>query len=719
MFGLVFWGYFLRSGKVLLPADLLVGAYYPWRENKWGYEVAVPYKNPLLSDSYSQLFVWKKLMADSYKAGQWPLWNPTSYSGYPLAANIQSAVFYLANILFLWLPFNTAWNFYLILGSVLSSLSMYFLIRTLGMSKGAGVVGGIAYGYCGYAISWMEFATATNSMIWISTLILIVEKYYQNKNKKIWWWLAPTVFMLITSGSFQMSFYGLVVFGAFSVFRKSIRVETILYGILGVLLASIALLPGIEMMTLSVRNAEGVMKGINYGLVPIWQILTVVAPDFFGNPATGNYWGYSNYHETLIYGGMVMFAAVLLAVIKFKVLPREIRFFVIMIGISLLFFIDNPIAVFIYGLNIPGISTFSAGRTAFFWCLGGAVLIGYLVDNLGKENWMFKVKMWSGWIGLMLILALSVFGLRNNLPNYQIALRNLVIPIGLLFVIGIGVLFSKYKWWWLILVGAIAIDSGKFVQKYLPISDSKYVFPKTEVTDYMQKDKDIFRVEKENGSLLSPNTWAMYGLQSPSGYDPVALKSYTEKFNRDLNGSNSLSRYAEITKYDAKALGNYNVKYLLAIKKDKEDRIPGDKISYKIKADDWEKVYETQVVAVLKNKYFQERARLVGGLGKVNIVDYQNNSLKMKYETDKNADLVLMDTWYPGWKAWVNGIEVKIEKYDEVFRKVKVEAGSGIVEMKYQPASFYWGKWISLITFIFFLTLGLGNWVSKTKLKWF
>jgi uncharacterized membrane protein YfhO len=700
--GLGFFGFFLRGGRVLLPADLLVGAYYPWKENKWGYEVSVPYKNPLLSDSYSQFFIWKKLIANSYQQGKWPLWNRFSYSGYPLAGNLHSAAFYPFNFLFAVLPLNSAWNWYLILGSILSSITMYGLIRTLGMSKGAGIVGGMAYGYCGYAISWMEFATATNSMIWIPLLILIIEKYFLNKNIRVLWWLSPVILMLITSGNFQMSIYGAIVLTTYSLYRFKNNWSKLflifLFGALGILISSIALLPGLEMLPLSIRNIENSMANINYGLVPLAHLITVVAPDFFGNSATGNYWGTLNYHETLIYGGGAVFLAILWSLFNIKSLSKQAKYFLFLTIISLFFYVDNPLIRLIYQLNIPGLATTTAGRNAYFWILGGGVLVGAMIDNFGKN-----LKIFGYWFLILLITLLVVVGVRQyylvqnspylttDIANLMVSIRNLVVPFGLF--IGfflITIIFSKRKFWWVLVLVLMMFDSWRFTKKYLPISESKYVFPRTEITDFLANDKDIFRVEKERGALLSPNTWTMYGLQSPSGYDPFGLALYTEKFNREINGgANGYSRYAEIEKYNAKVLGNYNVKYLVTFVKNKNE---AEIIDHK----DWDKVYATAKVEIYKNKFFQERIRILNG--KIKVMEYDSDKIIVEYETDKNTDLIVLDTWYPGWKALVNGKEIKIDKYDEVFRKVSVENGKGILEMRYDPDIFQLGKTISLVS---------------------
>lgn len=48
----VFFNKVWLKGLVPFPGDLLVGAYYPWLEYKWGYEVGVPIKNQLISDIF-------------------------------------------------------------------------------------------------------------------------------------------------------------------------------------------------------------------------------------------------------------------------------------------------------------------------------------------------------------------------------------------------------------------------------------------------------------------------------------------------------------------------------------------------------------------------------------------------------------------------------------------------------------------------------------------
>jgi hypothetical protein len=69
-------------------------------------------------------------------------------------------------------------------------------------------------------------------------------------------------------------------------------------------------------------------------------------------------------------------------------------------------------------------------------------------------------------------------------------------------------------------------------------------------------------------------------------------------------------------------------------------------------------------------------------------------------EADLKVDgfLVLSDTYYPGWKVFVDGREDKIYQADYLFRAVLLRQGKHVVEFRYSPLSFRVGLAISLAT---------------------
>lgn len=66
-------------------------------------------------------------------------------------------------------------------------------------------------------------------------------------------------------------------------------------------------------------------------------------------------------------------------------------------------------------------------------------------------------------------------------------------------------------------------------------------------------------------------------------------------------------------------------------------------------------------------------------------------------ESDSNQELLIKKTYYPGWKASVDGLPTKIMP-NGPFIFIMVPKGKHIVRMYYSPATFYFGAFISFIS---------------------
>ena len=60
--------------------------------------------------------------------------------------------------------------------------------------------------------------------------------------------------------------------------------------------------------------------------------------------------------------------------------------------------------------------------------------------------------------------------------------------------------------------------------------------------------------------------------------------------------------------------------------------------------------------------------------------------------------LVLNDAFYPGWRAFVDGIEVEILRANSIFRAVAVPSGATEVRFEYWPENFGLGLAVSSAT---------------------
>jgi len=85
--------------------------------------------------------------------------------------------------------------------------------------------------------------------------------------------------------------------------------------------------------------------------------------------------------------------------------------------------------------------------------------------------------------------------------------------------------------------------------------------------------------------------------------------------------------------------------------------------------------------------------------GRATLISYSTREVVIKTESAGQSFLVLSDTYYPGWKAFIDGKETPIYKTNGVVRGVFVGPSTNIVRFVYSPLSFKIGALISLFTF--------------------
>jgi uncharacterized membrane protein YfhO len=59
--------------------------------------------------------------------------------------------------------------------------------------------------------------------------------------------------------------------------------------------------------------------------------------------------------------------------------------------------------------------------------------------------------------------------------------------------------------------------------------------------------------------------------------------------------------------------------------------------------------------------------------------------------------VILSDTWFPGWRATVDGKSATIHRAYGAVRGVIVEPGSHVIEMRYRPLSVFAGLGLTLL----------------------
>ncbi|HPB48624.1 MAG TPA: YfhO family protein, partial [Exilispira sp.] len=199
----------------------MVGAYYPWLDHKWGgFVTSVPIKNPLISDVFSQFYLWKQIIINSIKNLSFPFWNIYSYSGYPLYANFHSGSLNPFNLLLLVFGNQTGWSFFVISQFFFSSITFYLFLKQLYPKKKLPcLAGSIVYSYSGFMVTWSQFVTAGFAMVWLPLVFLNIEKFFETKRYKYLIYIPILYFLIMTSGHLQALAYSYIISGLYFVYK--------------------------------------------------------------------------------------------------------------------------------------------------------------------------------------------------------------------------------------------------------------------------------------------------------------------------------------------------------------------------------------------------------------------------------------------------------------------------------------------------------------------
>ena len=96
-----------------------------------------------------------------------------------------------------------------------------------------------------------------------------------------------------------------------------------------------------------------------------------------------------------------------------------------------------------------------------------------------------------------------------------------------------------------------------------------------------------------------------------------------------------------------------------------------------------------------------------GGLPE--FISERNNRLQLFVEAKEVSFLVLSDTYFPGWRAYLDGKPVKIFRANYNFRAVSIPPGKHEVKFVYHPMSVKLGVLVTSLGIIGILVMGLSS----------
>jgi hypothetical protein len=112
------------------------------------------------------------LWTEALRAGEFPLWNPYSFSGHPLFATLQPGVLYPINLLLVLLPFDLAFNWTIIVHYALAGIFTFALLREYRADATGALTGAIVFMLSGYLFSVHNVMSTLFSAAWCLLLCL-------------------------------------------------------------------------------------------------------------------------------------------------------------------------------------------------------------------------------------------------------------------------------------------------------------------------------------------------------------------------------------------------------------------------------------------------------------------------------------------------------------------------------------------------------------------
>jgi hypothetical protein len=367
------------------------------------------------SDTLSLGYMARAFFSESLREGVFPLWNPVILGGTPFLNSLAGgdSLYPTALLLLFMEPFR-ALGWKLVLHVFLSGLFTFGWIRSLGRSRPAALLAGLAYLMAPFMVTLVYpghdgklFVTALTPL-----LFWAVEGAMVRGRLVTFAGMSLVIGLVILTTHFQQAYFlfgaagtyalvrGILLWrgGGLSLGRAGSRFALFLgFSVVGAGVSGIQLLPAVEYVLESSRRTATTTRASEEGSVAYsssWSMhpeeaAAMVVPEFVGSSVGGapwaeyTYWGRNVFKLNHEYAGLVV---LLLAAVAFFGAPaRGVRLTLAGIGgVALLYTLGTHTPVWrIFYEVVPGISLFRAPSiAAFLFGFGAVTLMAFGVDRI-------------------------------------------------------------------------------------------------------------------------------------------------------------------------------------------------------------------------------------------------------------------------------------------------------------------------------------------------
>ncbi|QQG44092.1 MAG: YfhO family protein [Candidatus Roizmanbacteria bacterium] len=708
-------------------------------------------------------------------------WNPYSLLGMPWVGAVdRSGLFYPIKFLFYFISsfFSSKYYLFFITYFPLFHMSLagiftyLFVKRCLKLSSFSSFVAGIIYGFSGAFIFLVIYIYPSTGVAFLPLqLYFLWTALEKNSFRRAILAGFATALVLLSGYSplfiYNSIFISLVIFYFFA---KNLKTFITTFGFLfithltAIFLSAVVLLPNMEQANLAARQIYNVV-GAGYYNTTVEGILNYFVPYFYGVKDSGNVYGYV---------GILSLFLIYLA-LKYSN-KSYVKFFVVISFFFLVLSLGN--LTFLHSLIYKIVPLYDSMRRPAFLnyivTFGLAILVAIGVNILENRKISFEIvnsqikKIFIAfslfWFGLFILKAIV-----PPVPNQGTIAEMIRFSLIPLIVLGSSVILIKYfyvqpsRFFKVFLVLIILFDLFTLNSSYPQTNselDPRVFNTKSEIISSLDDkiNEDYSRAYfLESGLRYNSSAEKLYQLDGYYGfYSNYYSTLMTHYFNQtaahfdfnspvlDLLGVSYIITTKTLEKEEPK-----KIKMVIASLMPKKDKnrytelngtiIPvGSNVYAYENLDRFPRVYlvgevksttnDEEALSLMDTLNLRESAVVASSdqLPKLSlnkseslatIIDYQNSQVKISASSKGSSFLVLSDSYYPGWKAYVDEKPVEIYRTNVALRGVFLDDGEHEVKFVYQPDKFYLGAYISIISLITLLIFLIFPWKRFRPLK--
>lgn len=674
-----------------------------------------------------------KIVHDTVAGGELPLWSPRTGLGMNLFSDPHAAFFSPLRLVLYAAPGTYGWDVFTLLRVALLILFTFWLLRRLQVVPWVALTTAVLFGYSGHVFYFLNFVHL-NTLVFVPLFLEgLVAVLHGERRAGLPRLAAGVPLMLFGGGLVDVLLVGILcvlVLAAFVAERLAVGDKNILIArlrtlaghlALGGLVAMPFLLPYLETRTLSIDPYPGRSAGtFNQQL----HFVAMFFSKLYVPPADAShyYMGYRQYLHLIALPGFVL------------------AFFLLGRGSPNAFFLRGLIAFFLfYYLKLYDFGFMSFINDVpllkdirFEKYHGVLHLAVYTASAMAVSELIRHRRVLDAVVFLAAACSAAVAPIVYALLVHGQLETQAVLYAAIMAAV-VGIYFAwryivpSYRWGVpavcasLVLIAAaqIHLDFGG------PFAQRQPNFPDESVYRAAARLDGNDRVFPLTGDM--PRIWAAHGVRDVRDYTDVQVKRYFDFFKKHVeNGSCwhfMLLCAAEPDKIDLRLARWLGVRYLvvnqtqleqLETGSDERHRVAERHAPYTIvelddpapvialygraRVDEPERIRRTIVAGQggLDGTTWVERDIGFAGSDEpvefdVTDLDWRTNSLTAYITTDHDAVAVIRQSYFPGWRAYIDDEAVEIFRANYLFQGVVVPAGSHTLRLVYRPLSLYAG----------------------------